>query len=79
MSVIGRPPKTAAKALPIINELRELRVRQRVSLPDLAKRGGYWDHQIASWEQGRHIPSLANFCNLANAMGFDLKLVKRER
>ncbi len=79
MTVIGRPPKTFANALPIVNELREIRAKKRVRLSDLAKRGGYLEHQIASWERGEHIPSLANFCNLANAMGFDLKLVKRER
>ena len=78
MSVIGKPPKTASKALPIINELREQRAKQRVKLADLAKRGGYLEHQVSSWERGEHIPSLANFCNLANVLGLQVKLVKED-
>ncbi len=78
MSVIGKPPKTASKALPIINELREHRAKQMVKLSDLAKRGGYLEHQVSSWERGKHIPSLANFCNLANVLGLRVKLVKED-
>ena len=63
--------------LPILDTLRKKRMASGLCLSAFAKRTG-WDRSlIGEWERGArriHAPALIDY---ANALGFDLALVKR--
>lgn len=60
----------------LCESLRIERYRQRLSQRELATKIGT-DHVVVhSWESGKQTPILTNFCAWANALGYNLELVK---
>lgn len=61
----------------IIEELRRARVNQGIAQFDLAETSGYSRSTIAKFETGRGTPSMHMACNWADALGFEIVLVKK--
>lgn len=63
---------------PLIAQLIETRKRAGLSQKTVARRAGYDQCTISQWERGLWEPRLCNFVNLANTLGFEVALVKKE-
>ena len=65
---------------PIVSQLREIRRHRRgVSQRSLAAVIGADRTAVGNWETGRFDPRLASVTAWANALGYDLALVRRRR
>jgi DNA-binding XRE family transcriptional regulator len=65
------------KTHPIIKKLREERMGRRLTMDQLAAKAG-WDRSlIGEWERGGRRMHIAGLVDYANALGFDIALVKR--
>ena len=67
----------ADKEKKLIEELVRIRKEQNVSQSQLAKITGSKQQAISRTENKEHSPSLKLFYCMANALGYDLQLVKR--
>ena len=67
----------ADKEKKLIEELVRIRKEQNVSQSQLAKITGSKQQAISRTENKEHSPSLKFFYCMANALGYDLQLVKR--
>ena len=65
------------RAHPLIAVLREERRTQGISQSRLALRIGVHNAQVCQWEKGERRPMLDNFVAFANALGFELELVRK--
>ena len=63
----------------LIKEVVNLRKEQNISQNKLAELTGNKQQAISRMEKNEHSPSLKLFCNMVNALGFDIKLVKQNR
>ena len=63
----------------LIQEVVNLRKEQNISQNKLAELIGNKQQAISRMEKNEHSPSLKLFCNMANALGYDVKLVKQNR
>lgn len=61
----------------LIHEITSLRKEQNISQNKLAELTGNKQQAISRIEKNEHSPSLKLFCNMANALGYDIKLVKQ--
>lgn len=61
----------------LIDDLTKLRKEQNISQSKLAEITGNKQQAISRTEKKEHSPSLKLFCNMVNALGYDLKLVKQ--
>ena len=62
----------------IIQELRRARVNQGMAQFDLAEASGYNRSVLAKYETSHSYPAhLQKLCNWAEALGYDLTLVKK--
>jgi hypothetical protein len=48
------------------------------SHPTVARAAGFSRNDIRRWEDGQHVPSVLNFQAVINALGYELRLVKRD-
>ena len=63
----------------LIQEVVNLRKEQNISQNKLAELTGNEQQAISRMEKNEHSPSLKLFCNMVNALGYDIKLVKQNR
>jgi transcriptional regulator with XRE-family HTH domain len=61
----------------IVDQLRELRVANKRSQEDISYVTGYHRSQIMRYEALTHTPRLDAVCNWAEALGYELVLVKK--
>lgn len=61
----------------LVDELVEIRKKENISQKQLAEMTGNKQQAISRTEKKEHSPSLKLFCNLANALGYEIKLVKK--
>lgn len=61
----------------LIDELIDLRKAQNISQSELAKLTGNKQQAISRMEKKEHSPSLKLFYSMVNALGYDLKIVKK--
>lgn len=67
----------AEKESELINEAVDLRKEQKISQRKLAELTGNNQQAISRMENKEHSPSLKLFCNMLNALGYELKIVKK--
>lgn len=63
----------------LIQKVVDLRKEQNISQNKLAELTGNKQQAISRMEKNEHSPSLKLFCNMVNALGYDIKLVKLNR
>lgn len=63
----------------LIGEMVKLRKAEKVTQSRLAVLTGNKQQVISRIEKRENSPSLKTFCNLLNAIGYELQIVKRER
>ena len=61
----------------LIDELIDLRKAQNISQSELAKLTGNKQQAISRMEKKEHSPSLKLFYSMVNALGYDLKIAKK--
>lgn len=61
----------------LIGEMISLRKEEKVTQSELAELIGSRQQVISRIEKKETSPSLKNFCNMLNALGYELKIVKR--
>lgn len=59
-------------AAPVIRELRAERIRQRLTLVELAKRAGYNKERFCDWETGKAKPRMRTLSDWCDALGLEL-------
>lgn len=62
---------------PIISQLRHIRREQLITQEQLGKKAGYDRTAIIRCERGQHLPLFETVCNWAEALGYELRLVKK--
>ena len=62
----------------LIQEVTNLRKKQNISQNKLAQLTGNKQQAISRMEKNEHSPSLKLFCKMVNALGYDIKLVKKK-
>ena len=62
----------------LLAELRRIRQSRGLSLKEVAHTAGFSQNDVSRWEQARHIPSVLNFQAIINALGYELRLVRRD-
>jgi transcriptional regulator with XRE-family HTH domain len=62
----------------LLRDLREIRKARGMTQADLAQASNVCPREVCSWEHGETIPRLLTFEALINALGHDLKIVKRK-
>lgn len=67
-----------AHSMALVRDIRCLRQDAGLTQSELAELAGYGDTTVAYWERGKTDPTLRRFVDVANALGYDVKLVKRE-
>lgn len=76
----GMPAKTIIAAeyeKRLIDELVKIRKEQNISQNQLATMTGSKQQAISRFENKEHSPSLKMFASIVNALGYDIKIVKR--
>lgn len=61
----------------LIGEMISLRKEEKVTQGELAKLVGSKQQVISRIEKKENSPSLRSFCNILNALGYELRIVKR--
>lgn len=61
----------------LINRIIEIREKINLTQTELAKMIGSKQQVISRLEKKEHSPSLKLFCSVVNAMGYELKIVKK--
>lgn len=62
----------------LIGEMIRLRKQEKITQSELAKLTGNKQQVISRIEKRENCPSLKTFCNLLNAIGYELQIVKRK-
>ena len=62
----------------LIGEMISLRKKEKITQRQLASRIGNKQQVISRIEQKESSPSLRLFCNIIDALGYELKIVKKE-
>ena len=68
----------AEKERELIDALVDARKKQNISQSQLAKLTGNKQQAISRMENKEHSPSLKSFSSIADALGYELQLVKKE-
>lgn len=63
----------------LIGEMVQLRKSEKMTQSQLAEITGNKQQVISRIEKRENSPSLRTFCNILNAMGYELKIVKRKK
>ena len=63
----------------LINELVELRKQSHITQEKLAQLTGNKQQAISRFEKCENSPSVKSLCSIANALGYDVKLVKQNK
>ena len=63
----------------LIGEMVSLRKSQKITQSQLAKLTGNKQQVISRIEKRENCPTLKTFCNLLNVLGYELRIVKREK
>ena len=63
----------------LVDELVRIRKAENISQSRLAELTGSKQQAISRTEKKEHSPSLKLFCTLANALGYELRLVKKQK
>ena len=63
----------------LIDELVQIRKAANISQSRLAELTGSKQQAISRTEKKEHSPSLKVFCTLADALGYEVRLVKKEK
>lgn len=63
----------------LIEEVINLRKQQNISQNELAELTGNKQQAISRMEKKEHSPSLKLFCNMVNALGYELQIVKKNQ
>lgn len=61
----------------LIGEMISLRKSERITQKELANLTGNKQQMISRIENKENMPTLRTFCNLLNAIGYELKIVKK--
>lgn len=61
----------------LIGEMIALRKEEKMTQSELAELTGSKQQVISRIEKKENSPSLKSFCNILNALGYELKIVKR--
>lgn len=61
----------------LIGEMISLRKEEKMTQGELAELTGSRQQVISRIEKKENSPSLKSFCNILNALGYELKIVKR--
>lgn len=61
----------------LINQLCEIRKQKKITQEQLAEMTGNKQQAISSAENNMHSPSLRLFCNMVNALGYEIEVVAR--
>ena len=69
----------AEKEKKLIEQIVQIRKEQNVSQSKLAEMTGNKQQAISRLEKNEHSPSLKLFCNMVNALGYDIKLIKAQK
>lgn len=59
-------------------ELTKIRKAEKISQKELARRTGYSQQAISRIEKKVHIPTLKSLTDIVEAMGYELKIEKKE-
>lgn len=62
----------------LINTFTIIRREAKISQAELSKRTGYSQQVISRMECGKSTPSIYVFCKLLDALGYKLRIVKKE-
>lgn len=62
----------------LIGEMTALRKEQKITQEELAELMGSKQQVISRIEKKENSPSLKSFCNILNALGYELQIVKRK-
>ncbi len=62
----------------LLEELRRIRQSRGLSLNQVAHTAGFSQNDVSRWENGHHIPSVLNFQAVINALGYEVRLVRRD-
>ena len=65
------------KSQELCAKLREFREEQKISQTELARMIDNKQQYIYQLEKGVHSPSISTFCAIAEALGYDVVLVKK--
>ena len=68
----------AEKDIVLIEEMVAIRKELHISQTELAKLSGNKQQVISRIERKENAPSLRMFCNLLNALGYELQIVKKQ-
>lgn len=63
----------------LIGEMISLRKAQKITQSELAKLTGNKQQVISRIEKRENCPTLKTFCNLLNVLGYELRIVKKEK
>ncbi len=61
----------------LINQLCEIRKQKKITQEQLAEMTGNKQQAISRAENNMHSPSLRLFCNMVNALGYEIEVVAR--
>ena len=64
-----------SNATSLISQCDRIRKSKNLSFDELAKKSGYQRQVLTKWVKRQAIPRLDNFINMANTLGYELKLV----
>ena len=62
----------------LIGEMTEIRKANKISQKKLAEMTGSRQQMISRMEKKENVPTLRSFCNILNALGYELKIVKQQ-
>jgi transcriptional regulator with XRE-family HTH domain len=62
----------------LLAELRRIRQSRGLSLKQVARAAGFSQNDVSRWEHGEHVPSVLNFQAVINALGYEVRLVRRD-
>lgn len=65
------------KSQELCAKLREFREEQKISQTELARMIDNKQQYIYQLEKGVHSPNISTFCAIADALGYDVVLVKK--
>jgi transcriptional regulator with XRE-family HTH domain len=72
------PEGRSVNADSLLAELRRIRQSRGLSLKHVARAAGFSENDVSRWEHGQHVPSVLNFLAVINALGYEVRLVKRD-
>ena len=75
---VGSEHRPHRRIHPIMLDLRRIRIENNISLIELAKRSGYNRNSIMRYENGLRSPFLWPFADLAELLGYELVLRKKD-